>query len=284
MLKDLSTMLEGEEEKEDVPLGDAPVAEEAAAEQEAQPEEPKAEEKKARPRSESWLSRFAKKVGDSAKKVFAKKERVPAPAPAPADAEGDATVDAPAEQPAAPAPAPKGKFPAVGQRCATPYGDGLIAALTTGEAEGDEGAPELRAEVHLDWHLADGSPVKAYVSAAVLKRPLPKILKEANKALHKVGDAIAGDNGLFGKNTWNRIGNGFRKAGGAVKQTADKVFKKRAVHTDGNAAESAAAAETHTQKEEETAETAAPVESKEAPAEEAEPAAADEGEGENPYM
>ncbi len=40
----------------------------------------------------------------------------------------------------------------------------------------------------------------------LLTRPVPKFIQDAGKAFHKVGDAIAGQNGIFGKNTWAKVG------------------------------------------------------------------------------
>lgn len=187
------------------------------------------EEPAARPRSESWLAKFGKSVantakkigkdigdgtkklgkqiGDGTKKAFAKKNKDAAPQ------DGDAGAEE-----AAPAPASnkKPKFPEVGSACATPYGPAVIVSITDG-----------RAVVDLNWSLADGHNARAYLSATLLKKPVPKFIEGAGKVMHKVGNAIAGNNGIFGKNTWAKVGD-------AIKTTADKAthgmkeaFKKK---------------------------------------------------------
>ena len=218
-------------------------------EEEQQSETAVEEEANSRPRSESWFSKFGKSVantakkigkdigdgtkklgkqiGDGTKKVFAPKH---AAAEEEAAADGEAAPAAVAADEGegaktnvAPVAKKHPKFPATGMRTATPYGEGVIVLLEEG-----------RAVVHLDWCLADGHPARAYLAAELLKRPVPKFIQGAGKVMHKVGDAIAGDNGIFGKNTWAKVGDGMKKAGTAIKHTADKAthgvkeaFKKR---------------------------------------------------------
>lgn len=197
-----------------------------------QPEQQEEDSSVARPRSESWLHRFGKSVGNAAKKVgagvkkmgkdigdgtkkvFAKKtpeqQGVASAAP-----ETNQTEEASVPQEAI-VGTKKAAFPSEGMRVATPYGDGVIVVL-----DGD------RVVVHLDWCLADGQPARAYIGIELVKKPVPKIIKGAGKVLKGVGHAIVGDKGIFGKETWAKVGHGIKNTMDKATHGIQEAFKKR---------------------------------------------------------